>query len=477
MDNQSKRVAVIGAGLAGLQAARSLMQAGWDVEVFEAQDRMGGRVHSHKTPLNGWLEIGGNWLHCNHPKHPLRELLEESGKCADAYLVPSNEQMMFERGTIHIDGEAKETFNSPEGVASHILFAAYNRIFRKMEYFCEEPVPSIEQLIDQVIEQLHYHWFGKEQALERVKGILTLLLTDGAALSRIPAYHVRYDKIDPKLSWIDSHYEGSLGLGEEEDDLFIRGGAERMLVPFQEDVPVHLQSPVYEVIHEAHGVKLRYGHKGKEHMWQGEGVICTVPLGALQKKEVMFTPSLSRDKLQAIEALEMKNHRKLLLTFEPDAFTSAGLQAENLIFFEEEEMFLFLNVNEIAKNNSLEPSLILWVPGDQAHRFDRLYPKGSRELKERMLTLLGKYYPMLNEQTLVDYVDKPWGQDPYTHGSYSYVPDAYGYHHMYEFIRPEYGNRLFFAGEHTSPRHEATMHGALLSGKRAAFQLMKSLYN
>jgi monoamine oxidase len=63
-----KRVAVVGAGLAGLTAALDLVDAGWDVVVLEARDRVGGRVHTLRAPFTHGLhaEAGGESIDNGH---------------------------------------------------------------------------------------------------------------------------------------------------------------------------------------------------------------------------------------------------------------------------------------------------------------------------------------------------------------------------------------------------------------------------
>ena len=61
-------VIVVGAGLAGLCAAYELMGLGFEVTVFEARDRVGGRVHSLHRFINGkTMEAGGELIGANHP--------------------------------------------------------------------------------------------------------------------------------------------------------------------------------------------------------------------------------------------------------------------------------------------------------------------------------------------------------------------------------------------------------------------------
>jgi monoamine oxidase len=63
-----------------------------------------------------------------------------------------------------------------------------------------------------------------------------------------------------------------------------------------------------------------------------------------------------------------------------------------------------------------------------------------------------------------------WASDPFSYGSYSFQKTG-STPKDYDLLAEPLARRLFFAGEHTSRRYAATVHGAFLSGQRAAKQI------
>jgi hypothetical protein len=80
-------VLVLGAGFAGLSAARALAAGGCRVAVLEARDHIGGRTQSHPLALGtggarnaaGCVDLGGMWIHGAVRKNPLTGLAREAG--------------------------------------------------------------------------------------------------------------------------------------------------------------------------------------------------------------------------------------------------------------------------------------------------------------------------------------------------------------------------------------------------------------
>ena len=72
--DETRRVIVVGAGLAGLGAARALRDRGIEVVVLEARDRIGGRVHT----TAGGVDLGAHWIHGSEG-NPLTNLARQLG--------------------------------------------------------------------------------------------------------------------------------------------------------------------------------------------------------------------------------------------------------------------------------------------------------------------------------------------------------------------------------------------------------------
>lgn len=102
----------------------------------------------------------------------------------------------------------------------------------------------------------------------------------------------------------------------------------------------------------------------------------------------------------------------------------------------------------------------------------------ERESDESIITeataALQKMYPNKAIPTPSETIITRWRKDPYSRGSYSYVgPEATA--DDYDYMAKPVGNSLFFAGEASCKSHPATVHGAYISGLRAASEVINSL--
>ncbi|KFA51462.1 hypothetical protein S40293_06737 [Stachybotrys chartarum IBT 40293] len=211
---------------------------------------------------------------------------------------------------------------------------------------------------------------------------------------------------------------------------------------------------------------------------EADAVVCTIPLGVLKQGNIAFDPPLPTGKAEAIERLGFGILNKVVLVYdkvfwESDRHifgvlrdstnrhsTSQADYATNRGRF-----FQWFNVT----NTTGLPCLIALMAGDAG--FETEHSSNDSLITEAtdiLRSVFGSDVPYP-----VEAVVTRWGSDRFARGSYSSA--APGMHtDDYDAMARQSGN-LFFAGEHTIGTHPATVHGAYLSGLRAASEVLSSM--
>jgi len=69
------KIIIIGAGISGIAAAKTLYDKGYSVTIIEARDRVGGRMNTDRTTLSAPCDLGASWIH-HVDGNPVTELCE-----------------------------------------------------------------------------------------------------------------------------------------------------------------------------------------------------------------------------------------------------------------------------------------------------------------------------------------------------------------------------------------------------------------
>ena len=190
-------------------------------------------------------------------------------------------------------------------------------------------------------------------------------------------------------------------------------------------------------------------------------VIVTVPLGVLKDDFISFRPSLPSRKRSAIANLEMGVLNKTYLLFD-DVFWDREVErlqyvsADNGQWAETISLYPYIG----------QPILAMLNAGTFGTQLERL---SDREVVARAVAALTNMYGDVPAPS--DVRVTRWRSDPWTHGSYSYVPAGSSFKEHATLGEPV-GDKVFFAGEATRDDYPATVHGAYLSGVRAARQIV-----
>ena len=437
-------VLVIGAGAAGLAAARDLSAEGLSVRVLEARGRVGGRVHTLREPrLPVPVELGAEFIH-GEPRETW-EIVERAnllacetserhwqlrgGELITSGEFRSNVEAVFER--LRSEGGRDRTFD--EFLAEH----------------CED---------EQACEAARLYVEGFHAARSARAGTQGLLKAEEAS-----------DRVNgERQSRVLSGYGRVLERLREE---FEQGGGE-----------VHLDAAATELRWRRGGVEISArtnGGGGVVH--SAERAVVTLPLGLLQERGgegvVRFAPELP-GKRDAARRLGVGHVARVTLRFRgrfwesfelPSGEGGRSLSEMGFLHTPEEAVPVWWTALPVRA-----PVLVGWAGGAAADGFTG---KGSDFLVERALESLARVLGVARADVDGEFeaaYTHDWQEDPFSRGAYSYLPVG-GVEAQKELARPVEGT-LFFAGEATNTDgHNGTVHGAIATGRRAARELMESL--
>ncbi|OIT08256.1 PREDICTED: protein FLOWERING LOCUS D-like [Nicotiana attenuata] len=430
-------VMIIGAGLAGLAAARQLMLFGFKVTVLEGRKRAGGRVYTKKME-------GGN-------------------KVAAADL-----------GGSVLTG----TLGNPLGLLARQLSYTLHKVRDKCPLYRVDGKP-VDPDLDQKVEAAYNLLLEKASKLRQLMGEVSQDVSLGAALE---TFRQDYDDgvNEEKMGLFNWHLANleyanaglisklSLAFWDQDDPFdmggdhcFLPGGNGRLVQALAENVPILYEKIVHTIRYGSDGVQVVAGGQ----VFEGDMALCTVPLGVLKGGSIKFIPELPQQKLDGIKRLGFGLLNKVAMLF-PYVFWGTDLDTFGHLTDNSSsrgEFFLFYSYATVAGG----PLLLALVAGEAAHKFETMPPTDA--VTKVLQILKGIYEPQgIEVPEPIQTVCTRWGSDPFSLGSYSNVAvGASG--DDYDILAESVGDgRLFFAGEATNRRYPATMHGAFLSGLREA---------
>ncbi|CAO2186915.1 unnamed protein product [Urochloa humidicola] len=433
-------VLVVGAGLAGLAAARQLLRFGLRVLVLEGRARPGGRVYTARLggdKAAAAVELGGSVITGIHA-NPL-------GVLARQLAVPLHK--VRDRCPLYYpDGRTVETRldRSIDLVFNTLLDHA-----TRLREFLNEAAEKIS--LGEGIEKLRRLYHVATTDDERMLldwHFANLEFSNAGCLSELSLAH--WDQDDP--------YE----MGG--DHCFLAGGNSRLIHALCDGVPVLYEKTVKRIEHGADGVSIVV--EGGQ-VFQADMVLCTVPLGVLKSKSIVFEPELPEQKLGAIERLGFGSLNKVAMVF-PHVFWDEDIDTFGCLNKESRkrgEYFLFYSYHTVSGG----AVLIALVAGEAALEFEKVDPVVA--LHRVLAILRGIYGPKgVTVPDPIQSVCTRWGSDPFCWGSYSHIRVGSS-GADYDILAESVNDRLFFAGEATNRAYPATMHGALLSGLREASRI------
>lgn len=421
-------VGVVGSGMSGIRTAMLLEKKGFDVKLFEARGRPGGRIHTIDEGNGTLYEAGGEWIDADH--YRLINLLQEFGMEPEARPIWPG-RVVFRGQTTTEDEIWNEALEDDLRVE-----AAARELCRNLT------LPPYSNLDQADLDRRTLGDFLREhtQSDEGLWWVTAQYRSDeGDDLDRISL-----------LGWLCGYLHYLDRDGDVMSAYRVPGGFRSLL----EKMTQTLRSePVYgavlqKVSQDYDGVWLHF-ERSKERV---DHVVLTLPPPALER--VVFEPALTVPKRCAVEACGMSRAVKISWSFDRAWWLDEGWGGSMLCDGPLQQTW--------DGGLGESPILTAYICGDQAAEWSRLGDPVRAGLYE-----LTQICPQASEHFVQGWWHD-WVTDRYALGAFSNLGPGYVLEHMPHIATKE--SRIHFAGEHTA-NWIGFIEGALESAERVSAEI------
>ena len=436
---EDRRIIVVGAGLAGLAAARVLSAQGVDVIVLEARQRVGGRVYTLDS-VSGHPEAGANVLGSSYGR------VIDSARAGNVALhpVPRGGATGFAIGGQRI--LAAEWENSPANPLSGPLrrlspSALLGAALR------DNPLRASTDWQNPVFANLDV----PADAYLRVLGF------DDAAIALIDANNSYGNRIGDTsmVSFLRVGSNFARGAAMGQPPLEAEGGNSRLPEALASALGDRVKRGVdiTSVRTVSEGLRLE---DSNGQSYEADALILALPIPALRRLELPPLSDLQREGIDQIEYNKVTQVHLLVDT------PSTSEQGPGSWWTDGPVGRLFLR-----EGTDGEPgNLTVWINGDDCDKLrDLSTEEAGEQVRRQVETLLPEAAGSLSVSAVVR-----WADDPFAGGSWAvWAPGQIG--RYLDALQTPVGN-IFFAGEHLA-RANPGMEGAMESGERAALEALR----
>ncbi|WP_420845325.1 flavin monoamine oxidase family protein [Mycobacterium lentiflavum] len=414
-------VLIVGAGMAGLAAARRLADAGWPVRLIEARDRIGGRVYTNRD----WgvpIEMGASWIH-GTASDPMMELANK----AHAEVIPTDYY-----------GWAK---------------LAVDRRLPAADYDAD----SWRQFVERACDRVTGGSLGA--AVDAAAKRAELSGSDRTQL----AFFVATEIEDEYAAGADQLSATTFDTGDyaDGDQAVITNGYDALPKLLADGLQIVLRTPVTAITRRDNSVTVHAGQQS----FEGPAAIVTVPLGVLKAGAIGFDPPLPDGHARAVNALGFGVLSKSFFRFNRRTWKT------------DNAFYLFMGTDPGAwaqwftLSNNAGPIVVAFNAGERGRAVEA---SSAADVTARALPIARQLFG--DDVAPVEVRTSNWSTDPYARGSYSFHAPGSGLDDRRR-LREPISDRLYLAGEAVDTKNPSTVIGAVTSGRYAADELMRRLKN
>lgn len=424
---------VLGAGMAGLVAARILHDTGFPVQVLEARSRLGGRIWT-SWDLGRPVDMGASWIHGIHG-NPLTRWCHKQGIPIRSF--PKGGTRLLEKGKAK--PLSRIAWRGRRGLLRCLLRSlALLRFKQNTRKNPKGGNPHLSDLFDPLLKSPSIPLLDKR--------MLLWFRTLEEAINGAPAHMVALSELEiPNYGWANAIPLSGYGA---------------LINDAAQGLPIILGCPVRKIMLDTNSVHV----ETTKGIFQGDAALVTFPVGVLRSRDLVFDPPLPSYKHRALDSIGYGSNAVLNKTAIRFAEPMCPAVWERLGWLPELgglglSFALWTNMHSILG----APIMVGYTSGEKAASMDCNW--SDKDMVQEALGTLGRMFDKNLSETTAWKASR-WLSDPWSRGSYSFENGEWRGARLA--LSQPIADRIYFAGEATHPKHYGTVHGALLSGEQAA---------
>ncbi len=441
-DGRQAPVVVVGAGFAGLTAARQLVQRGIECLVLEARDRVGGRSLSQRLGRDT-IDLGGQWL--GPTQHRFKALAEELGVATFPQHHAGRKILSWQGRTATYNGDLP---TMPLLAKLDLLWAS-----ARWEKYRKQLPPDRPWTAARALEwdgQTLESW--KRRHLHTKFGRLFLDIVTRAVFTSEPR-DISFLCFLSYLQWgggLDSLINIA---GGAQESRFV-GGVQPMAQMLAEQLAprVILSAPV-RAIEQGDSGAVVHSDRGS---FECQRVVVALP--PLLAGRIDYRPALPAVRDQLTARMPMGSVIKYVAAYERPFWREAGFSGEAF-----SDTGPTVTTFDDTSHDGAQPALVTFSDGAVSVEWGQ---RTAQERRQAVLAELTRFFgPQAAEPT--DFVEKNWNDDPWSRGCYVGITGPGVLTAFGEALRAPCG-RIHWAGTETATEWMGYFEGAIQSGQRAA---------